>query len=96
MMTMVSNARFRLSAMGALAAGLMVGPAYAQMPAPADQDAAAGAAADSTSREPPELQEIVVTGDRKNTYSADLVQAGRLRGARQMDTPLTVAVIQAT
>ncbi len=36
---------------------------------------------------------IVVTADRKNTYSADLVQAGSFRGARQLDTPLTVAVM---
>jgi iron complex outermembrane receptor protein len=39
------------------------------------------------------LEEIVVTADRKNSFSADLVQAGSFRGARQLDTPLTVAVI---
>jgi iron complex outermembrane receptor protein len=41
----------------------------------------------------PALEEIVVTADRKSSYSADLVQAGSFRGARQLDTPLTVNVI---
>jgi iron complex outermembrane receptor protein len=93
-MTMASNYRFKLSAMGALAAGLMAGAARAETPTPADAAPAAGSApTTSAPREPLELQEIVVTGDRKNTYSADLVQAGSFRGARQMDTPLTIAVI---
>ncbi|WP_339706258.1 TonB-dependent siderophore receptor [uncultured Sphingosinicella sp.] len=39
------------------------------------------------------LEEIVVTADRKDSYSADFVQAGSFRGARQIDTPLTVSVI---
>ena len=39
------------------------------------------------------LEEIVVTADRKASYGADLVQAGSFRGARQLDTPLTVNVI---
>lgn len=39
------------------------------------------------------LEEIVVTSDRHSSYSADLVQAGSFRGARQLDTPLTVAVV---
>lgn len=41
----------------------------------------------------PSLEEIVVTSDRKNSYSADLVQAGSFRGARQLDTPLTINVV---
>jgi iron complex outermembrane receptor protein len=41
----------------------------------------------------PQLEEIVVTADRKNSFSADLVQAGSFRGARQLDTPLTVTVV---
>jgi iron complex outermembrane recepter protein len=41
----------------------------------------------------PTLEEIVVTGDRRNSYSADLVQPGSFRGARQLDTPLTISVI---
>ncbi|WP_332770859.1 TonB-dependent siderophore receptor [Phenylobacterium sp.] len=40
-----------------------------------------------------ELDEIVVTADRKNSFSADYVQAGAFRDARVIDTPLTVSVI---
>lgn len=40
-----------------------------------------------------ELDEVVVTADRKNTFSADYVQAGAFRDARVIETPLTVAVI---
>ena len=86
------NARFMLSAMGTIAAGLMAGSASADSPAAAEATASDTAEGHSA-REPLELQEIVVTGDRKNTFSADLVQAGSFRGARQMDTPLTIAVI---
>src|ERR1044072_5361365 len=42
---------------------------------------------------PPTLEEVVVTADRQGSYSADLVQAGSFRGARQLDTPLTINVI---
>ena len=42
--------------------------------------------------EGPLLEEIVVTADRSG-FGADLVQAGSFRGARQLDTPLTVSVI---
>ncbi|HEY4030602.1 MAG TPA: TonB-dependent receptor, partial [Caulobacteraceae bacterium] len=38
-------------------------------------------------------QEIVVTAYRKNSFSADLVQAGSFRGARRLDTPLTISVM---
>ena len=41
----------------------------------------------------PALEEIVVTADRRGSYSADLIEAGSFRGARQLDTPLTVNVI---
>src|SRR5262245_8708602 len=41
----------------------------------------------------PTLDEVVITADRQGSYSADLVQAGSFRGARQLDTPLTVSVI---
>jgi iron complex outermembrane receptor protein len=56
---------------------------------------AAGAHAQAASAGPKEaaLEEIVVTADRPKSYSADLVQAGSFRGARQLDTPLTVSVI---
>lgn len=40
--------------------------------------------------------EIVVTGDRVNSFGADYVQAGTFRGAKQIDTPLTVSVIPET
>ena len=56
------------------------------------QDASAPATPDAKNQEA-KIQVIVVTADRKNTYSADLVQAGSFRGARQLDTPLTVAVM---
>ena len=46
-----------------------------------------------TPEDSPVLEEIVVTADRQNSYSADYVQAGSFRGARQIDTPLTVSVI---
>jgi len=41
----------------------------------------------------PSLDEVVITADRTGSFSADLVQAGSFRGARQLDTPLTVNVI---
>ncbi|MGH6632843.1 MAG: TonB-dependent receptor plug domain-containing protein, partial [Sphingopyxis sp.] len=47
--------------------------------------------ADSTSeRDGPALDEIVVTADKTGT---ELVQVGSFRGAKQLDTPLTIAVI---
>src|SRR5262252_3197762 len=63
---------------------LMMPRAYAQSTADAGDSAS------------PALEEIVVSADRKNSYSADLVQAGSFRGARQLDTPLTVNVIPNT
>ena len=47
----------------------------------------------SAEREELEFEEIVVTADRENSFGADFVQAGSFRGARQIDTPLTVSVI---
>lgn len=44
-------------------------------------------------RSGPVLEEILVTSDRADSYGADYVQAGSFRGARQIDTPLTVSVI---
>lgn len=41
------------------------------------------------------LDTITVTADRPDSFGADLVQAGSFRGARQLDTPLTVSVIPA-
>ncbi len=40
-----------------------------------------------------ETDEIVVTADRPDSFGADFVQAGSFRGARQIDTPLTVTVL---
>src|ERR1044071_1749031 len=61
--------------------------------AQAQAQSADGSASSSSS---PILEEIVVTADRKDSYSADLVQAGSFRGARQLDTPLTINVIPNT
>lgn len=47
----------------------------------------------SASASGPMLEEIIVTADRRDSFSADLVQAGSFRGARQLDTPLTISVI---
>ncbi|MDB5582396.1 MAG: TonB-dependent siderophore receptor [Bradyrhizobium sp.] len=68
----------------ASAAAAQTAPDQAPPSAPVQAD-------DGTSK----LTDIVVTADRHNTYSADLVQAGSFRGARQLDTPLTISVIPA-
>ena len=39
------------------------------------------------------LEDIIVTADRQGSFGADLVQAGSFRGARLLDTPLTVGVV---
>ena len=39
------------------------------------------------------LEEIVVTADRQDSFSADYVQAGTFRNGRVLDTPLTVAIV---
>lgn len=57
------------------------------------QPASDAAAATKSAAAPPVLTEIVVTADRKNSFSADYVQAGSFRGARNLDTPLTVSVV---
>lgn len=41
----------------------------------------------------PVLENIVVTGTRANRFGTDVVQAGSFRGAKALDTPLTVNVI---
>lgn len=55
------------------------------------------AGAQSVSRERLEdstaLDEIEVTADRMNSFSADLVRVGSFRGARQLEVPLTVNVV---
>lgn len=57
---------------------------------PQEASTAPSAVSDGTG---PKLEEIVVTADRRGSYGADLVQAGSFRGARAIDTPLTVSVI---
>lgn len=76
----------RARAAGALAALITTVPFAVQA-----QDSAANST--TTTSSSPTLEEIVVTADRRNSYSADLVQAGSFRGARQLDTPLTISVI---
>ncbi len=68
--------------------GLAVLGAGAAMAQATDPDAQASANSGK-----PALQEIVVTGERANRYGTDVVQAGSFRGARALDTPLTVSVI---
>lgn len=59
--------------------------ASASGPALAAEDVAAEAA--------PELEEIVVTADRADSFGAGLVQVGTFRGAKLIDVPLTVNVV---
>jgi iron complex outermembrane receptor protein len=73
------------SAVAFLAGGASGALAQAQAP-----DATASASADAAK---PALEEIVVTGERNNKYGTDVVQAGSFRGAKTLDTPLTVSVI---
>jgi iron complex outermembrane receptor protein len=47
----------------------------------------------AASQDGPALSEIVVTGERNNRFGTDVVQAGSFRGAKAIDTPLTVSVI---
>ena len=53
----------------------------------------ASSAAAQQQRSEPVLEEIIVTADRPDSFGADFVQAGSFRGARQIDTPLTVSVM---
>lgn len=56
----------------------------------APASAFAQSASDAAQRSP---QDIVVTADRRDSFSADYVQAGTFRDARLRDTPLTIAVM---
>lgn len=71
----------------------MVQPAPAEPTAPNQQAQAAAQESQNRNRERVLLEEIVVTADRKDSFGADYVQAGSFRGARVLDTPLTVSVI---
>ena len=66
---------------------LTVSPLLAAGPSAFAQDEISSTA--KQEHEGPYLEEIVVTADRSG-FGADLVQAGSFRGARQLDTPLTV------
>lgn len=55
-----------------------------------------GAAAAQQAAADDDVDEIVITADRPDSFGADYVQAGSFRGARQIDTPLTVSVIPET
>lgn len=67
-----------------LFAGAALGAAMAPSLASAQE------AETATESDGPVLDEIVVTADRTGT---ELVQVGSFRGAKQLDTPLTIAVI---
>lgn len=74
-----------------VAAALLAQPGLAQSTAAPNSPAA-----DETQTGPngkPQLEDIVVTADRIGT---NLVQVGSFRGARQIDTPLTISVIPET
>jgi len=83
-MSIVANARFNHFAGSVIAATLVT---FVSTKARAEAE---------ERTETPVLEEIKVTADRKDSYGADLVQAGSFRGARQMDTPLTINVIPKT
>ncbi|CAN7315823.1 TonB-dependent siderophore receptor [Phenylobacterium sp. LjRoot225] len=53
----------------------------------------AGSAVAQTPPAPVALDEVVVTADRRESFSADYVQAGTFRDARLRDTPLTITVV---
>jgi len=83
-----TEALFRAGPSALLVSLLMCSSAVAQV-----LDGAAAPDTGSPSEGRVQLEEIVVTADRKNSFSADFVQAGAFRDARVIDTPLTVAVI---
>jgi iron complex outermembrane recepter protein len=69
---------------GWLASAAMLAPVWA---GEISADAAVAEAA------APQLEEIVVTADRRDSFGAGLVQVGTFRGARLIDVPLTVNVV---
>jgi iron complex outermembrane receptor protein len=76
-------ARSLIAAVGSMSAAAWI----------AETPACAQTAPVATASDAPALEQIIVTADRKGSYSADFVQAGSFRDARQLDTPLTVNVI---
>ena len=53
----------------------------------------AGSSPPPESDTPQALEDVVVTADRRDSFSADLVQVGTFRNARIIDVPLTVNVV---
>ena len=74
-----------------IAAGMLPLEAAHAQEAPAQASSEAQKPAEPKEKEGLALEEIVVTADRNKL--ADLVQAGSFRGASELDTPLTIAVI---
>lgn len=77
---------------GGLSVALLMGTTALAQTAPATSAVSTAATAAAAASTPPVLEEIVVTADRKG-YGAELVQAGSFRGARTIDTPLTISVV---
>jgi iron complex outermembrane receptor protein len=78
---------------GGLSVAVLMGTTALAQTAPAISAAATPAtAAAAAANTQPVLEEIVVTADRKG-YGAELVQAGSFRGAKALDTPMTISVI---
>ena len=73
----------------------VIGTMMTVAPAAAQIHSIAAGEADAAERPKDEVpsQDIVVTADRRDTFSADYVQAGTFRDARLLDTPLTVAIM---
>jgi iron complex outermembrane receptor protein len=86
-MSKIMMRRLLLGSTVALGAMTAPGIATAQT-APADQAQAEAQKPEESTR--PELEDIVVTADRTGT---EAVQVGSFRGARVLDTPLTISVI---
>ena len=84
----------KLKARSSRLAGFAMAAAFVTVTSAEAQSQTSGA--DASAEGAPTLEEIVVTADRTDSYSADLVQAGSFRGARQLDTPLTINVIPNT
>lgn len=72
----------------AIGLGLLAIPAVAQ-----EQRAAPAPSQAGDTAKPVELEDIVVTADRRTGFGADLVQVGTFRNARVLDVPLTVNVV---
>jgi iron complex outermembrane receptor protein len=85
------NRLLTISSMASMAVALVSGPAMAQsQPAAPQQPAASGQGQATAPANDKALDDIIVTADRTGT---EAVQVGSFRGAKIIDTPLTVSVI---